>query len=83
MARSRAAPAGIAATVAEARSICLWRSLISRYLTWKLRQNAAAQPARLGPVLRPRARGGPSSKAGASSAGSAHSPISTYDAVGR
>ena len=36
---SRAGPAGIAATLADVRSICLWRSLISRYLTWKLRQN--------------------------------------------
>ena len=33
-------PRGIASTRSLTRSICLWRSLTSRYLTWKLRQIA-------------------------------------------
>ena len=33
-------PAAIASTFSETRSICLWRSLTSRYFTWKFRQSA-------------------------------------------
>jgi len=36
----RAGPSVMAATLREVRSICLWRSLISRYFTWKLRHDA-------------------------------------------
>src|SRR5664280_2438249 len=71
----------MALTFAEVRSICLWRSLTSRYLIWKLRQN---------PPRRYRASGRPAASAAwsrpentrLSSGGSDHSPISAYEAVG-
>ena len=45
-------PAAIASTLSDVRSICLWRSLISRYLTWKLRQNAPRSQRASGRSLR-------------------------------
>ena len=77
----RDGPSVIAATLREVRSICLWRSLISRYLTWKLRQN---------PPRSQRASGRCAATASwrsfvnttVSSGGNAHSPISEYDDVG-
>ena len=70
------ARSGMPATLRrDVRSICLWRSLISRYFTWKLRQNAPRSQRASG---RPSAsaRCSSSAKARLSSAGSAHSPIS-------
>ena len=76
-------PAAIASTLSDVRSICLCRSLISRYLHLEVAPERAAQPARLGPMLRP-ARGMERVREdhGSRRAGSAHSPISAYEPVG-
>ena len=81
MASAWAGPGGIAATFADVRSICLWRSLISRYFTWKLRQNAPRSQRASGRVLSC-ARCNTAENTLLSDAGSAHSPISTYEPVG-
>ena len=78
---SCAGPAAIAWTFADVRSICLWSSLTSRYLTWKLRQNAPRSQRASGRCFFCAAWSA-AVNARLSSAGSAHSPISAYEPVG-
>jgi len=67
--------ATVAATLRDARSICLCRSLISRYLTWKLRQKPPRSQRAAG-SLRAWASWRTPVKTTVSSGGNAHSPIS-------
>ena len=71
----------MAATLRDVRSICLWRSLISRYLTWKLRQNPPRSQRASG-WWRATASWSSFVNTTVSSGGSAHSPISAYEEVG-